>query len=76
MKFTNNTDIKRKSWIDYFGKFETIDEEELNDLLKILNYKKKRQCYHVVWSVEKREKIKTYILQKKWRKNNTFIKML
>ena len=37
-------------------KFETIDKEELSDLLK--------QCHRTVWSVEKLHKAKTQGLQK------------
>ena len=50
LKFTNNNNIKIKHEIDGkiniysycvncdFKKFETINEDELSDLLKILNY--------------------------------------
>ena len=54
-----------------FKIFETIHQEELNNLLKGLNYIKKG--YLIAWKVEKIQKVKTQKLEKNSLKKNAFI---
>ena len=57
--FTKNSNIKLKHETDgNFWKFETIDKEEIKDLLKKLSWNIK-QCYIIVWTAEHLQKIKT-----------------
>ena len=67
LKFIKNNDLKKKQEIDEkvnlysncidcrFKKFETINKEELSDLLKVETTVYMKQCYSIVcvWKIQK-----------------------
>ena len=83
LKFIKNNDLKKKQEIDEkvnlysncidcgFKKFETINKEELSDLLKVETTVYMKQCYSIV-SVWKIQKVKTLNLQRQMKENQNF----
>ena len=52
-------------------------KEEIKNMIKFIGDFSlfMKECCHIVWSVEKIQKVKSKICKRKKRKNNAFIKM-